>query len=203
MLSARQDLVKRGHRLRSALLMKVSCIQDSRMYTRAARNAYTRARMLVGAACYTEVLYRLTVGNRREAEESLSGAAAWLWLSYIINLSLSASLPLPRIPVLSPPPSLSLSLSLSFSLPLAHSWPTLVVAFRFCSSSHSSPTSSPVSSVCRCCSARPAIYASVESVRCCGQLPRFKENQELRPRRETRPPLALLVSHRYLPVIPL
>jgi hypothetical protein len=39
------------------------------------------------------------------------------------------------------------------------------------------------SSVCCCCSARPAIYASVESVRCCGQLPRFKENQELRPER--------------------
>ena len=121
MLSARQDLVKRGHRLRSAPLMEVSCIHDSRMYTRAARNAYTRARMLAGAACYTEVLYRLTVGNRREAEESLSGAAAWLWLSYIINLSLSASLPLPRIPVLSPPPSLSLSLSLSLFLSASRS----------------------------------------------------------------------------------
>lgn len=80
--------------------------------------AYARARTLVGAACYTEVLYRLTVGNRREAEESLSGAAAWLWLSYIINLSLSASLPLPRVPVLSS--SLPFSLSLSCRLSLAN-----------------------------------------------------------------------------------
>lgn len=110
----------------------------------------------------------------------MSGAAAWLWLSYIINLSLSASLPLPRVPVV-----LSLSLTLSCPLSLAHPRPTLVVAFRFCPSSRPSPISPPASSVCRCCSARPAIYASVESVRCCGQLPRFKENQELRPERDS------------------
>jgi len=139
------------------------------VYTRAARNA--RARTLVGAACYTEVLYRLTVGNRREAEESLSGAAAWLWLSYIINLSLSASLPLPRVFVLSVSPC-----SLSLAYPLW--WLPSALPSRF------SSTSPPASSVCRCCSARPAIYASVESVRCCGQLPRFKENQELRPERD-------------------
>lgn len=81
------------------------------------------------------------------------------------------------------PPSLSLSLSCPLSL--AHPRPTLVVAFRFCPSSRPSSTSPPASSVCRCCSARPAIYASVESVRCCGQLPRFKENQELRPERDS------------------
>lgn len=172
--------------------MQVPCISDSCVFTRVARNVYTRARTLVGAACYTEVLYRLTVGNRREAEESLSGAAAWLWLSYIINLSLSASLPLARIPVL--------SLSLALSCSLAHSRPTLVVAFRFCPSSHPSPISPPASSVYRYCSARPAIYASVESVRCCGQLPRFKENQELRPERDSTSAYSLLVSRRYLPV---
>lgn len=147
--------------------------------TRAREGTYTRVH--VRRQC--GVLYRSIISincwqQKREAEESLSGSAAWLWLSYIINLSLSASLPLPRAPVL------------SLALPTTHPW-WLPSAFapRFAPRPSSRPRRRALSAQ-RALSAvplRPAIYASVESVRCCGQLPRFKENQELRPGRETRP----------------
>ena len=70
--------MRKRARILSAEPVACACIRSG------ARHAPPLAR-------YTHVLYRLTVGNRREAEESLLERVVWLWLSYIINLSLSSS----------------------------------------------------------------------------------------------------------------
>lgn len=174
----------------------------ARVCTRVRQGTHTRVHVhtLVGAACYTEVLYRLTVGNRREAEESLSGAAAWLWLSYIINLSLSASLPLPRVPVLS---RSRLSLPLPFSLlpsvsrsPTAHPGGCLPLLPVVSPLTHLTPSELclPLLAPLDLPYTRPSSQSGVAGS--------FRASKRIKSygRRETRPPLALLVPRRYLPV---
>lgn len=158
--------------------MKIPRIFPARVCTRAGRNvrACTYA---VSAACYTEVLYRLTVGNRRErrrkACQGLRRGFGFPILLIFLFLPPFRFLALPFCLSLSrrPTPGGCLPLLPLVSLPPSSLPPR--------------PSSRPrrrALSAQRALSAaplRPAIYASVESVRCCGQLPRFKENQELRP----------------------